>query len=55
MGLTFKRDDELQKVLDKFAILPDDKSNPKEKPNADLSGAEDVSKVDTATQEKNSK
>lgn len=24
MGLTFKRQDELEKMLDKFAIIPDD-------------------------------
>lgn len=28
MGLTFKKNDELEKMLDKFAIMPD---NPKEK------------------------
>ncbi|WP_169449742.1 SPJ_0845 family protein [Lactobacillus psittaci] len=24
MGLTFKRSDELEKMLDKFAVIPDD-------------------------------
>ncbi|WP_290625446.1 SPJ_0845 family protein [Lactobacillus sp.] len=28
MGLTFKKNDELEKMLDRFAIIPDD---PKEK------------------------
>lgn len=35
MGLTFKRDDELQKALDKFAILPDDNPKDKDKPKPD--------------------
>lgn len=33
MGLTFKKSDELEKMLDKFAILPDeDKAKSKKKP-----------------------
>ncbi|WP_265489293.1 SPJ_0845 family protein [Lactobacillus sp. PV034] len=33
MGLTFKRNDDLEKMLDKFAIMPDeDKDKAKKKP-----------------------
>lgn len=33
MGLTFKKNDELEKMLDKFAIIPDDsKEKSKKKP-----------------------
>lgn len=36
MGLTFKKSDELEKMLDKFAIMPDDpKDKAKKKPNKD--------------------
>lgn len=36
MGLTFKRQDELEKMLDKFAVVPNDpKKDKKKKPVKD--------------------
>lgn len=44
MGLTFKRNDDLERMLDKFAILPDDdkdKAKKKPKDNNKKSAKED--------------
>lgn len=42
MGLTFKKNDELEKMLDKFAIMPDDpKDKSKKKPDKDSKEKQD--------------
>lgn len=46
MGLTFKKDDELEKTLDSFAILPDDKTKPDKTAKKDSEKAIKDSKKD---------
>ncbi|BDR60441.1 SPJ_0845 family protein [Lactobacillus xylocopicola] len=44
MGLTFKKQDDLEKLFDKFATVPDDKKKKRNSKNPDQNKAENKDK-----------